>query len=411
MRLLILLFAALTLFTACGKKQVDETALTVHHLTSPAPENSSLPNLFADKNGKLYLSWVENIDTTGHALFFSVNENGAWSPPQKIAEGNDWFVNWADFPMMTVFGKNSLAAHFLAKSGEDTYAYDVNLTISNDGGKTWSAPIIPHNDSTDTEHGFVSMLPYSNEQLFVMWLDGRNFAQAESGHDSHGHGSSDAEMTLRYAILDNSGSIVNDGEIDNRVCDCCQTDAVLTSNGILAAYRDRSPEEVRDISFATFESGIWSSPRTLYDDNWEINGCPVNGPAIAAHDNRVAAAWFTMADDSAKVKFIASEDGGKTFGAPIRIDNGNPLGRTDVVLLDNGEALACWIEQVDEEAEILVRKISADGVAGPAITVSKTAASRASGFPKMARRGDEIYIAWTKTDKPTRVRLAKFQMQ
>ena len=36
-------------------------------------------------------------------------------------------------------------------------------------------------------------------------------------------------------------------EIDARVCDCCQTDAAMTSEGAVLIYRDRSDDEIRDL--------------------------------------------------------------------------------------------------------------------------------------------------------------------
>jgi hypothetical protein len=101
-------------------------------LNSPAKPGSKVPNLFAAKDGRIYLSWVDKTpaDAAGenpHALFYSIYHGDEWSSPQIVAAGNNWFVNWADFPSLTVLADGMIAAHWLAKSGEGTYAYDVNI--------------------------------------------------------------------------------------------------------------------------------------------------------------------------------------------------------------------------------------------------------------------------------------------
>ncbi|MER8349348.1 sialidase family protein, partial [Acinetobacter baumannii] len=78
-----------------------------------------------------------------------------WSAPRTIAEGGDWFVNWADTPHIAATADGALWAHWLQKSAAATYAYDVVLARSADGGASWSAPLRVNDDGTPTEHGFV----------------------------------------------------------------------------------------------------------------------------------------------------------------------------------------------------------------------------------------------------------------
>ena len=112
------------------------------------------------------------------------------------------------------------------------------------------------------------------------------------------------------------------------------------------SYRlsDRSKEEIRDIVITRFDGKEWSAPKTIFDDRWQISACPIQGPAISAAGDHIAVAWFTGADDKPKVQVALSADGGKTFGAPVQIDEGDPIGRVDVVALESGGAVVTWIE-------------------------------------------------------------------
>ena len=262
------------------------------------------------------MSWVEKVAEKRYALRFAVRDAKAWSAVGTVAEGENWFVNWADFPSVIALADGSLAAHWLVKSGTGTYAYDVNIARSKDGGKTWGTPVVPHTDKTQTEHGFVSLLPLPDGRVGAIWLDGRNLKDVKKSHDDETPLA--VSMTLRYAAIDANGGLSDEAELDARVCECCQTSAALTSEGAIAVYRDRSDNEVRDIYSVTREQGNWISPRPVHSDNWEINGCPVNGPSIAAEGRRVAVAWYTEANRSPKVKAVFSDDAGASFGSPGR---------------------------------------------------------------------------------------------
>ena len=371
---------------------------------SPAGVDSREPELTATADGRIILSWVEKLADKRYALRFAVRDAKAWSPVGTVAEGENWFVNWADFPSVIALADGSLAAHWLVKSGTGTYAYDVNIARSKDGGKTWGKAIVPHTDGTQTEHGFVSMMPLPDGRVGAVWVDGRNLKDVK-GHEEEGE-PLPVSMTLRYAAIDAEGKLSDEAELDERVCECCQTSAAITADGPIAVYRDRSEKEVRDTYVVSNKQGNWSKPRPVFSDNWEINGCPVNGPAIAADGKRVAVAWYTEANDSPRVKVAFSNDAGATFGKAIEVDDGETRGRVDALLLPDGSVLVCWLSGNAEGGAIKVRRVQTDGSLGPPAVIAKTDISRSSGFPRMARLGDEVHFAWTEFGKPSYVRTA-----
>jgi hypothetical protein len=332
------------------------------------------------------MSWLEPGDTS-HMLRFARLDGGEWSEPRTIAESSIFFVNWADFPSLIELTDGRLAAHWLKRSGPGTYSYDVWVAFSADDGRTWSTPVRPHDDGTLTEHGFVSLFETGGAPAAV-WLDGRNYADRDGMPAAE-------EMTVRFAMFDAAGMPTNGARIDARACDCCQTDVAVASSGPVLVYRDRSPDEIRDIAVTRMVDGVWTDPRSVHDDGWQINACPVNGPAIDAAGGHVAVAWFTGAQDTARVRVAFSSDSGASFGAPVRVDLGMPSGRVDILLLEDSRALVSWIERTGGTAEVMARVVGADGSIGEPISIGGSSAERASGFPRMTLNGDRIVFAWT----------------
>jgi len=348
------------------------------------------------------MSWLETKDGGVQALKAAALSGDGWSEPVTIARGSDWFVNWADFPSLLVGPNGAMVAHWLARTPGGVYAYDVVLSVSEDGGKTWSEPFSPHDDGTATEHGFVSLFP-RDDGFGAVWLDGRNMA--EGGHDSHGEGG----MTLRAAMLDREGRMLRGDLLDELTCDCCQTGAAVTDAGPMVVYRDRTEGEIRDIYYTLFRDGRWTPGSPLAVDRWKIAACPVNGPAIDARGPDAVVSWFTGTPAPA-VRAAFWSDEAETFSEPTDVSRERPLGRVDSALLPDGSAVISWLAATDtDQAEIRYRRIWPDGRQGPVAVLGTTASSRMAGFPQMVTANGVLIFAWTVPGDPSIIRSAVVQ--
>jgi len=392
------MMAASLAMTATAGTTAQSMDGNIAAIASPAGPSSAQPQLTVSARGVL-LSWIERAGDVA-ALKFSERKGDAWTTPRTVASGRDWFVNWADVPSVIRLADGSLYGQWLQKSGPDTYAYDVRLARSMDDGQTWSPSFMPHNDGTKTEHGFASLFQMPGAGLGLIWLDGRAM---KSGHGEHGGG----EMSVRGAIYDQKGRQISEAAVDLRVCECCPTTAAVTADGPIVAYRDRSATEIRDIFVSRLVAGKWTEGVPVHRDNWQIAACPVNGPALSANGKTVALAWFTAKGDQGHNYVAFSTDSGKSFGKPVQLDDASALGRVDVALLDDGSAAATWIEFADGKSQFKMRRVRPSGEQSPAITVSGLAAGRSSGYPRMARFGNELIFAWTESGTPSRVLTAR----
>lgn len=371
-------------------------------LDPPAPADAYAPELTAGPGG-VVLSWLEPTDPDDRGaarLRYARLLDGAsgWGEPHTVVDTVGMFGNWADRPEVFAWGDGSLVAHWLGKLGEGTYAYGIQTVRSTDG-ELWDAPQLLHDDISETEHGFVSWLRHG-EALWAFWLDGRAMAKegpmqlrARRFHGDSNVSSGSPEHLDRWAL-------------DDRVCECCDTDAASTADGPIVVYRDRSAAEVRDIRAVRWTGNGWGEPVSVADDGWTIHGCPVNGPAVGAAGNTVAVAWFTMADDMPRVRLAWSVDGGATFGDPLELDDARPLGRVDLAMGPDGVAWVTWLAAgpTKEQARVVVRPIGPSGPLGAVTVLGETAASRKAGVPRLVRQGDRLVAAWIKTGDPAQVR-------
>lgn len=359
-------------------------------VAAPAPPGSGSPQLTTTPDGRAVLSWLEPAGEGKHRFRFAVRTGTGWSEPVTIAEAERVFANWADVPSVAIMPDGTWAANWLSSTGRGSY--DIKLSFSNDQGRTWSAPVMPHSDGTRTEHGFVSFAPWPGGGVGLVWLDGRDYAKF-AGAEHHSAEMMKAEMSLRATVF-KKGKPAPEMLVDGRVCDCCPTALTPTAKGLVAAYRDRSPTEVRDIYVARLENGRWLPGRPVHDDNWLIPACPVNGPSLASHGDRVAIAWFTAAKGEGRVNVSFSSDGGASFGPPQRVDDGNPEGRVDIVMLEDGSAIVQWIERLEPGADVRMRRVAAGAEKGPATRVASITSDRASGYPRIVAAGRELVFAW-----------------
>ncbi len=363
------------------------------------------PSVVFDKRDGFIITWQEREAGEARLRFAVVDSAGKELRRGQIAAGKNWFVNWADFPSLAVLDNGDWVTYWLEKSGASTYAYDIRLVRSQDQGKTWSRPLAPHRDRTPTEHGFVSLVPESGDKVLVVWLDGRkSLAASGEGHDHSGHGSANSHevegtMTLRSAVIDRRGRISEEYELDESACSCCQTDAARTAQGTWVVYRDRTAGEIRDIAVVSrSRSGSWSLPSILHTDNWRIEGCPVNGPAVAVNGARRLVIWPTGVTGTTTAQYQLADSARVVTKAEIQPGT-QILGRVDTAAFGTG-FLVSWIGANDKQSGLLVAEITASGALAPPINLAPVVMTRLSGNPRLAAAADRAMIVWTEPKTP-----------
>lgn len=389
------LFAALLLLAA---HHANASTLDVTPWPLPTGDTAAAqPDLARAPDGSLLLGWIEapRADDAPHRFRLARERDGAWNTPRDIAQGHDFFVNWADIPHVFAARNGRLFAHWLRRNSNGPYDYGIALVESRDDGATWSAPRRIEPDGAALDYGFVSLWDAADGGLGLAWLDSRRkpAGDAHAAHAHHGEGA----MTLRSQVIAADGAVRDAVELDASTCDCCPTSVAITARGPVVAYRGRTADEIRDIRIVAHDGTRWSTPRTVHADGWRIAGCPVNGPSIAASGDALAVAWYTEAGGTPTLRIARSGDAGATFSAPHEVQRDDTLlGRAALAgdadawwlawLVRDGDGQALWLARFDpatlaEQARVRVARLAARGPA--------------SGLPRLQLRDGIAHLVWT----------------
>jgi hypothetical protein len=391
----IWLLLAIELFAAWSWRSYDaEQGRPVTELRNPALPGSVAPSVSSTADGKIVLSWLEPA-VSEQAFRFSVWDGKNWSVPETIVRRSDFDVYAEAPPTVLRLGDGTLVSLWgqKIKTNGKWDGSHIFSSVSTDSGETWSAPVRVHSDTSPSEHSFTSAIPLEGGKAEVIWLDARDY---ETKH----------RYRLMSAVIDSKGQVSNEKTIDEDTCTCCPTALVRTMAGAVAAYRGHNSEEIRDIKVARLSDGNWQTPHSVHDDLWKINGCPVNGPALASSGKRVGIVWFTGSDDKPEVKLALSSDHGATFQAPITLDSSNgenrPVGHVAVSVLEDGSAVAIWLRHQTSGTDMVGERISPLGERSGTFTIAG-GTETSLGYPRAQRLGNQLVVSWGgKTGKAVR---------
>jgi hypothetical protein len=331
------------------------------------------------------------------ALQFSVWRNEAWSKPITITAAQPFSRHPSESPGVIALSNTNLIAYWSQRPANEatTKEVDVYFAVSTDRGRHWTAPTLANVAGSGQESSYPSVAPMDDKRAALIWLDGTNWTKQK-------------RVALMSRTIRSDGSTDEATVIDQDTCTCCPTSLAQAGSGLVAAYRGHTTENIRDISVLRNVNGRWSQRGVLHADHWHFTGCPVNGPHLDATQKRALITWFTAAQDRPTVNLAFSDDAGANFSAPIRVDEGNAIGRAQAVLLPGRSAAAFWLERVSGTTRLLVRAVHEDGMLEMPIEVSH---GSDLGCPHAARGAGAILITWAEGDALRRVHVDLFQSQ
>lgn len=305
--------------------------------------------------------WLARVDGEGRpGAAVRVNDRAGDAAPHEQAPAQ--VAVGADGAVYVLWQNN------VTLPGRRFPASDLRFARSVDGGRTFSPAITVNDDAggIPSSHTFHDLAVAPDGTVWVSWLDSRarDAARAARPHPptapaaveghGHGHGGHMAgedglpPSEVRVAKSTDGGRTFGPSMVvDTAPCPCCRTSLAFGADGaVYLAWRKEYGGDVRDVVVARLGAGEakFGAPVRVHADAWVFPACPHAGPALAVDGRgRVHVGWYTGKEDRQGMWYARSDDGARTFGAPVALVTGADIGPSRISLAaQGGEVLAAW---------------------------------------------------------------------
>ncbi len=278
---------------------------------------------------------------------------------------------------------------------EKKYTADIRYSYSSDYGKTFSTPITVNDDGLLTAHSFNEMVVNDEDDVSIVWLDGRLKQRKDAGNGSAIFIAS-GNMTKATAPFVNQKFVnqkfVNQ-EIVNGTCVCCRLAVDYNQQGKLAIlWRHIYGDNIREFAITTL--GEQSTPYQVSHDHWKINGCPHQGGALSiAKDNRYHMVWYNQGDKGKGVFYGHSDDAGKSLSSPLAVGKQAAQAGHPHMSERNGVIDIVWTQFTGTEHQLWHQQSTDKGVSFGIAKVLATS-TKGSDRPFILQGKNNSFVSW-----------------
>ena len=149
------------------------------------------------------------------------------------------------------------------------------------------------------------------------------------------------------------------------------------------------------------------------EDNWELNGCPEDGPSLAVDSSgTIHIAWATVVNDGEphKALFYATSRDGKVFSRRTQVPTSamSTPGHPQLALMSNGGVAIVFDEAIGGARRVsLARVLRNNELQVPEVLSADESASQ----PVITTTPGELLVAWTSrsgnSSNPSTIRLRR----
>jgi hypothetical protein len=319
------------------------------HGSTPAGDGNFNPFVVSDSRGGFYLVFIKRSGGVSNVMLRRSADGASFSEPVRINDREgDATVRNENPPKLAAGPTGDLYACWANERGK--WKGDIRFARSTDQGKTFSPAVTVNSDAAEAPagHAFQSIAVDRNGRIFVTWIDERNKKTSDRG----------AEIWLSTSE-DGGKTFSRDRRILSDVCECCRTNIQIDSAGrLFLSYRTvpSTGPMYRDIVVArSDDQGRTFKTSRVSADGWDVNACPVTGPALCIDGrDRVTVLWFTGEERAPGLYFTTSADHGGSYAARKRLDPDQKLGKqAQAVALADGRILVAWADTAEGVTSIL----------------------------------------------------------
>jgi hypothetical protein len=334
------------------------------------------PFVAADGRGGFYLAYVQRTANASNVMLRRSTDGQSFADAVRVNDRDgDAAVRNENPPKLAVAANGDVYVCWANERAR--WKGDIRFARSTDGGKTFSPAITLNSDAggEPTGHAFQSLAVDRRGRIFVAWIDERHKRETDRG----------AEIWMSMSE-DGGRTFSREHKILSDVCECCRTNIQIDSeNRLFLSYRmvPALGPAYRDIIVASSQDGgkTFSTTR-VSNDGWEINACPVTGPALCLDkQNRLTVIWFVGGSDHPGLYYAASTDHGKSFAPRQLLDAEQKMGKhAQAVAGDDGRILVAWDDVADKAVTLwgtldpktgqLAKRVASQDVTYPVIAIA-----------------------------------------
>ncbi len=356
--------------------------------TLPSLRCATAPSFTFDNAGRLWAVWASR----GHVYVqFSDNQGRSYNEavaanrvPEPVAARGE------NRPKIGLDQNGRIYLTWTRKLGE-RFTGNVRFSYSDDRGRHFSEPITVNDNLELTSHRFDALSISSRGEVFVAWLDKRDRLFTERAGQKY------TGAALYYARLndDRRGFSVN-RKVADHSCECCRIAVALdTDQKPVFLWRHIFGANIRDHALVKVSGPDSVGPVTRVSyDQWEIDGCPHHGPAIAIADSGIYhMVWF---DDGSKGRGLFY---GRSAGKGSDISSVKGFGNYQAQashphVMTLGEHVWIAWQEFDGQRSVLYAMQSEDrGLhwSDPRVLAESV---DATDYPFVLSNGHEPFVAW-----------------
>jgi hypothetical protein len=348
-------------------------------------ECANAANPFLSEDGKLHLIWTAN-GSVSYAQ--SIDLGKSWSPALEIANHGKALDTGSDARPQIIVNREGQIFIAYAFFKDKNWNAQVNYSVSEDGGKSFTTPKSIVNDTSSQR--FPSLLMRSDGSLFLSWIDKRLIrADKEKGNKALG-------ASLAFATSNNFGKSLSSEQISNPlICECCRIGASLdSSDRPVLIYRAIFEGGIRDHASQIFGPNGASKIERVSNDGWKTDACPHHGPSIAVSSSNTShVAWFTQGSERSGLFYSRSVNGNSKFSSPVRIGIKDTNLSRPFLMTHQNYVWLTWKEFDGKQTLIWLQNSMDDGITWSAPqVVSKT--NDYSDHPLLIKHNQHMYLSW-----------------
>ena len=301
------------------------------------------------------VAWAAAVPDGATDVYCAVSRDGArsFASPVKVNDGDgDVQVSGEQPPRIAIRSTVVVVSWVSTLEGKT-----IRVARSFDAGRTFERSRAVSARGAPGNRGWHSMTIDERGDIVVAWLDHRDMASGGGHHaDMSSHRTRDgAEMAQRsalYVARVTPAGVEPERRITTGVCYCCKTALASTHQGEVVAWRQVYSGNIRDIAFARIGRDDPSSAPApavrVSVDNWQLEGCPDDGPAVAIDaESRTHLVWPTLlreGGEPAMALFYATSTDGQTFTPRERIPTHGTPHHPQIAIGPDGSPVFAWDE-------------------------------------------------------------------